>query len=188
MPHLHKTPIKDLTGQLQSTAQNSLAIGQDVTFFQVFGSNPALYDWYIQRFYEELFYAKHIDIQLKELLRIKLSSLHGCQFCNQGNRLKALEAGITKEQLNNLHKLGSACFSEKEKAILKLAEEMALTKPTGVMDKSLYTDLSQCFSDGELLELGMIMGILSGIAKFLFVFDLVEKEVNCPFHQQGNNE
>ena len=46
-------------------------------------------------------------------------------------------------------------------------------------------DLKQHFPDGELLELGMTMVVLSGMAKFLFAFDLVEKEAYCAFGAPG---
>jgi hypothetical protein len=58
---------------------------------------------------------------------------------------------------------------------------MALTNPQGRLDSILYGRLQEHFSDGELYELGMIMAVLCGMAKFLFVFDLVEKAPNCPF-------
>jgi hypothetical protein len=45
----------------------------------------------------------------------------------------------------------------------------------------LYKKLKLDFSDGELYELGMIMAVLIGVAKFTFVFDLVEKEDYCQF-------
>ena len=41
--------------------------------------------------------------------------------------------------------------------------------------------LKSDFNDGELYELGMIMAVLIGVAKFTFVFDLVEKEDYCQF-------
>ena len=41
--------------------------------------------------------------------------------------------------------------------------------------------LSEHFDDAQIIELGMVGAFLSGMAKFLFVFDLVEKEADCPF-------
>ena len=60
---------------------------------------------------------------------------------------------------------------------------MLLTNPDGALSRSLYDDLNKHFSDGEILELGMIMAVLAGMAKFLFAFDLVEKEEYCPFNR-----
>ncbi len=58
---------------------------------------------------------------------------------------------------------------------------MVLTNPDGRLTEPLYERLAEHFSDGELYELGMIMAVLCGMAKFLFAFDLVEKEDYCPF-------
>ena len=55
-----------------------------------------------------------------------------------------------------------------------------------MLTQSLYGDLRQHFSDGELLELGLVMAVLSGMAKFLFAFDLVEKEDYCVLGTHGN--
>ena len=39
----------------------------------------------------------------------------------------------------------------------------------------------------QIVELGMIGGILTGVAKFLFAFDLVEREDRCPFPKRDQN-
>lgn len=41
--------------------------------------------------------------------------------------------------------------------------------------------LRRHFSDAELVELGVIMAVLCGMAKMIFAYDLVEKEDYCPF-------
>ena len=51
----------------------------------------------------------------------------------------------------------------------------------GQLTPALYADLSVHFDDGEIFELGMVAAVLTGIAKMLFVYDLVEREAHCPF-------
>jgi len=152
------------------------------------GHNPDLYRWYINRFYKELFYSTRLDSKIKELLRIKLSWLHGCKFCNQGNRVEAKMAGITDAQIDHLDDYANGPFSDQEKSILQLADVMALQNPSGTLTSELYQSLQLHFTDGEVLELGMIMALLSGVAKFIFAFDLVEKEEYCPFLIKDSNE
>ena len=72
-------------------------------------------------------------------------------------------------------------FSEREKSALMLADQMVLINEKGSISSDLYSKLNAHFNDGEIYELGMIMAILVGVAKFTFVFDLVEKEDYCPF-------
>lgn len=174
-----------MDADLKSAYDQSIALRGDGTFFEVMGNNMDLYHWYIDRFYKELFYAKRIDQPIKELLRFRLSTIHGCKFCNQGNREEALSQGITPEQINHIHDYENGPFEEDQKAILRLADVMALDNPNGTLTASLYAQLNKYFSPGAILELGMIMGILSGVAKFIFAYDLVEKEDYCPFIQSG---
>ena len=74
------------------------------------------------------------------------------------------------------------CFDEKDKSILALADQIVITNMNGNLDKNLYSKLKKFYSDAEIFELGVAAGILTGMAKFLFVYDLVEKEDNCPIN------
>lgn len=184
-PHLRKVSLEKLPPKLQEARDRSMDLRGDATFFEVFGNHPDLYDWYVDRFYQELFYADRIEQKIKELLRFKLSRLHGCKFCNQGNRLEALAAGLTEEQIESFDDFENGPFSDKEKSVLRLADQMALTNSDGQLNKENYRELKQYFDDAAILELGMIMGVLVGIAKFIFVFDLVEKEDYCQISNPG---
>lgn len=181
-PHLKKVNVSDLPPNLQEARARSIELRGNGTFFEVFGNNPELYNWYIERFYKELFYSERIDQKIKELVRFRLSTLHGCKFCNQGNRKEALAAGISKEQIDTITDYQNGPFTAREKAVLALADEIALTNTNGVLTEEKYIALKAHFDDGAILELGMLMSLLSGVAKFIFAFDLVEKEDNCPFH------
>jgi hypothetical protein len=57
---------------------------------------------------------------------------------------------------------------------------MALQKMDGHLDGERYGDLRRWFSDAEIFELGVTMAVLTGMAKFLFVADLVPTEASCP--------
>ncbi len=105
---------------------------------------------------------------------------HGCAFCNKGNVEAARRAGVSNTQLDAIMKEESDAFSVKESAVLRLAAEMALPNMEGQLTPALYADLSTHFDDGEIFELGMVAAVLTGIAKFLFVYDLVEREAHCP--------
>ena len=177
---LKRTHRDDLTEDLRAAWRKSMEIRGDATFFEVFGNNPELYDWYVNSFYKEVFYGGKVARRIKELIRLRLSLVHGCRFCNQGNRLDAMESGLTDDEINELSDYENGSFTAREKAALRLADQMLLTNPDGALSQSLYTDLRNHFNDGEILELGLIMGVLAGMAKFLFAFDLVEKEPYCP--------
>ena len=187
-PFLKRIRQDGLPENLRKARQKSMELRGDATFFEVFGNNPGLYDWYTDRFYGEVFHGGTVPRRIKELVRLRLSTIHGCRFCNQGNRRDALAAGLTETEIEGLSDYENASFSAPEKAALRLADQMLLTNPDGELSKALYGDLKQYFTDGELLELGMTMAVLSGMAKFRFAFDLVEKEEYCSFGAQGKTD
>ncbi len=183
-PLLHRTPRDELPADMQAAHDQSLALRGDAAFFEVFGNHPELYRWYTQRFYGDVFRGGIVDRRIKELVRLRLSTTHGCRFCNQGNRADALAAGLSERDLVELRDYENAAYSDAEKAALRLADQMALTTANGELSPALYDDLKTHFSDAEILELGLLLGVLAGMAKFLFAFDLVEKEPDCPFPAQ----
>ena len=90
---------------------------------------------------------------------------------------------MTDEQIDALpDRLDSDVFTDRERAVLKACDQMALTNLHGYVDSDLLGDLQAHFSDGEILELGMVMAVLCGFAKFLFCFDLADREDSCPIH------
>ena len=185
-PFLKRVPPDELPDRLRADWQKSMELRGDATFFEVFGNNPALYDWYTKQFYGEVFHGGAVPRRIKELVRLRLSTMHGCRFCNQGNRRDALAAGLTEAEIDGLADYENASFSAAEKAALRLADQMLLSNPNGVLSQSLYNDLQEHFTDAELLELGLTMAVLSGMARFLFAFDLVEKEDYCVFSAPEN--
>jgi len=152
----------------------------DATFFEIGANAPEVLNWYFDNFYGKLFYGGRVDTRTKELMRYRLSMTHGCAFCNKGNIEDARKAGITEIQLANIMDEGHTAFSNKDRAVINLANEMSLPNMNGQLTPTLYESLSNHFDDGEIFELGLVAGILAGAAKFLFVFDLVEREANCP--------
>ena len=182
-PALPLLSEQDLPDALRDAFQHSMQLRGDATFFAAFAHHPELYRWYTESFYGQVFNGGQVERPLKELLRLSLSLKNGCRFCNQGNRADALAAGFSEAQLAELEDWRqSEQFSEREKAALELAEQFPLQRMDGALDAELYARLARHFSPAQILELGLVLGILSGVARFLFIYDLVEKEDNCPFH------
>ena len=74
-------------------------------------------------------------------------------------------------------------FSPRDRAVLKLCEQMVLTNLHGYMTEEMHHELAAHFTDGEIFELGVTMAVLCGFAKFLFCFDLADRETTCPIHR-----
>lgn len=156
----------------------------DATIIGVMAHQPEILRWYFGEFYDGLFYNQHpgmrVDVRSKELLRLKLSKQHGCQFCNRFNTVEALKAGITQEQVDVIFDLEAAAWDAKDRALLRMAEEMMLQNMDGQLTPALYRDLREHYDDGQIVELGFIAAVLTGVAKWIFTFDMVNREETCP--------
>ncbi len=179
--YLERVDRTGLPPAMQAAWDTSMARHGDATFIEVFGNAPHLYDWYYQHFYQTLFYSGRIDRRVVELVRLRLANIHGCAFCNRNDRIAALDAGIPDAEIDAIADYENGPFSEAEKASLALADVMVLTNQKGHVTKALYERLKGYFTEAQLVELGMIMAVLCGMAKFIFAYDLVEKEDSCPF-------
>ncbi len=172
----------EMPEHMQEIWDRSMLRRGEAHFIESSAHSPEIFNWYMQRFYQELFYAGKVAKQYKELGRLRLSLEHGCKTCNQGNRIDALEAGITEIQIEHLQNATLDHFSASELTVVHLAEEIALTNNKGKLNQALYNELREHFDEGQIFELGMVFGLLAGMAKFMFVFDIVVKEEYCPFH------
>ena len=63
--------------------------------------------------------------------------------------------------------------------MIDLAAQIELGNMDGVLSQELYARLRRHFDDAQILELGMIGAFLTGMAKFLFVFELVSRDAVC---------
>ncbi len=178
---LARVPRDRLPPALKEAWDRSQALHGDATFLEVFGNAPKVLDWYMNDFYAKLFYSGRLDRRIVELVRLRLANIHGCAFCNRSDRIAALDAGVPQAQIDTLSDYENGPFSDKEKAALALADVMVLTNPKGHVTKAIYGRARAHFSDGEMVELGVIMAVLCGMAKMIFAYDLVEKEDYCPF-------
>lgn len=179
-PLLSRVAPEELDETMGAARERALAQRGDATFIEVAANAPHMFDWYA-RFYSEVFYGGRVPVRFKELLRLRLSTLHGCAFCNRGNRVDAARAGLTESQLRAIDDPGASVWSDADRAVLEIAGRMSLLQPGATLDAPLYADLRRHFDDGQIFELGMTMAVLTGMAKFLFTFDLVEREDYCEF-------
>lgn len=174
-------PRESLSPELQQQWDRSVERRGEAKFVAAAAHAPEIFQWYSERFYGDLFYRGRVASRYKELGRLRLSTLHGCRSCNRGNRLDAIEAGISEAQINAIDDVAGGPFDDAERAVLKLAQVIAITAPDGRLDEPLYNELREHFDDAQIFEMGFVFGMLAGVAKFLFVYDIAEKEDYCPF-------
>jgi len=179
---LQRIPRENLSETARAAWDHLKMLTDEPTFVEVFSNAPDMLDFIMNDFYAKIFFGGKVDQKYKQLVRLRLSVIHGCRTCNKQNVPGSLEAGITQEQIDSIDDVDNGPFSEADKAVIKFAEQMALTNHEGKLDDALYTDLHAHFSDGEICELGTVMAVIGGFAKLAFVMDLVEREDYCPFN------
>ncbi len=176
-----RTPRDELPEKFHLAWDTLNKLTGEPAFVEVFASNPEMLEFVMNQFYMGVFFGGKVDQRYKQLVRLKLSLLHGCRTCNKQNVPGALAAGITQAQVDAMDDFESGPFTDAEKAVIAYADEVALTNTEGRMTPELFKRLRAHFSEADILELGVTMAIISGMAKLSFVLDVVEKEAYCPF-------
>jgi alkylhydroperoxidase family enzyme len=178
---LTRTPRAELDPKFHLAWDTLNRLTGEPAFVEAFAANPAMLEFVMSDFYARVFFGGNVPQRYKQLARLELSLLHGCRTCNKQNVPGALEAGITQAQVDAMLDFESGPFTEAEKAVLAYAREVSLTNADGRMSPDLFQRLRAHFSQADILELGVAMAVISGMAKLSFVLDLVEKESYCPF-------
>jgi len=78
-------------------------------------------------------------------------------------------------------------LSDREKAVLRLAEIIASDPHT--IDEKFTAELKKHFSDEQLLDLGVAVGLLNGLHRFLETFGILPESygegVSCEVPRKG---
>ncbi|QPH38250.1 carboxymuconolactone decarboxylase family protein [Pedobacter endophyticus] len=99
-----------------------------------------------------------VDAILLELIKMRASQINGCAFCLNMHATDALKMGETEQRLYLLNAWReTTLFTEKEKAILALTEEVTLIS-NHVADAT-YNQAASFFNEQELSQI--IMAIVT---------------------------
>ncbi len=71
-------PVEDLPATLQRRLDAARAVGGDMRFLEALTTAPHLATFYFDQFYHDIFYHGIAPVRTKELVRLRLSNLHGC--------------------------------------------------------------------------------------------------------------
>jgi alkylhydroperoxidase family enzyme len=82
----------------------------------------------------------------------------------------ARQAGLTEEKIASLHDEGSALFSARERIALRFAELMAVDHLK--IDDALFAELRRHFTEAEIVELGVSIGLFLGLGRFNAVLQI----------------
>ena len=87
-------------------------------FFEAFANHPDLFPLVRQRILWSRVSRWSRRSTLQRASTPRLSTLHGCRFCNQGNRADASAAGFSDEEIDAITDMSSDVFQGADKAVL----------------------------------------------------------------------
>lgn len=101
-------------------------------------------------------YLSKVDISksLKELIKIRASQINGCAYCIDMHTKDALKNGETNQRifLLNAWRETGAIFTDEEKAVLSIAEEVTLIHHQGLTDET-YSNALNYFSENQIAQI-----------------------------------
>ncbi len=93
-----------------------------------------------------------LDATLQELIRIRVSQINGCGYCLNSHTKDALKIGETTQRLFAVGTWWETpFFTEEERAVLKLAEEVTNISNGGVSDEA-YNDALNILGEKKLAQ------------------------------------
>jgi len=153
----------------------------DATFVEIFAKAPELLNFVMGDFYQNLFFDGRVDEKYMQLARLRLSMNHGCRTCNSQNIPSVAAIGYSDEQIDALWAGDYGGFPEDEQVVMELADEIALNNRAGELTPELFDRLRKHFSEEEVLNLSLALGVIVGLVKMSFTLGLVQKEPYCEF-------
>ena len=151
-----RTPREQLPPQIAPAWDMLNKLTGEPTFIEVFAQAPHLLELIMNEFYMKVFFGGVVDQRHKQLVRLRLSIVHGCRTCNKQNVPGALEAGFSQRQVDALI-AGTAegtLFTAAELAVLEYADQMVLTNMHGSVSPELFARLRQHFDEAAILTAG----------------------------------
>lgn len=94
-----------------------------------------------------------LDKKLKELIKIRASQINKCAFCIDLHTKDAIKIGESERRIFALPAWKeSPLFSDEERVVLKLTEEVTEITKEGVSDKT-YETVREYFSENEVAQI-----------------------------------
>lgn len=178
-----RTPREALSPNIAPAWDMLNRLTGEPTFIEVFAQAPDVLNLVMNEFYVKIFFGGDVPQRYKQLARLRLSLVHGCLTCNKQNVPGAMEAGFSQAQVDALvaDHCSADLFTEADLAVIDYTDQMVLTNMNGEMSEELFQRLRHYFTEAQILELGVVMAIIGGMAKLSFLLNVVEKESYCPF-------
>lgn len=134
-------------------------------WYLTLGHDPEMAVGYA-RFWDLTHRGGRVEHTVKELMRIAISTLLGCEFCADQRSVRALEEGLDEEAARACAMPDFDHPDPRTRAALRYARALTLDGPANPVDwDPVYAELRQSFTDAEVVELGCFAAIAIGGVK-----------------------
>lgn len=97
--------------------------------------------------------ATELSIQLRELIKVRVSQINKCAFCIEMHTKDARKEGETEQRLYALSAWEeSPLFTDEEKAVLAMVEEITKIFEHGVSDRT-FQNIQNYFTDNQIAQI-----------------------------------
>lgn len=105
--------------------------------------------------------AAELPSSLRELIKIRASQINGCAYCIDMHTEDAIELGETPRRIFALSAWKeSPLFTEEERAVLQLTEEVTMISNHGVSDET-YDTVLKFYSENQLAQILMQIVVIN---------------------------
>lgn len=112
-----------------------------------------------------------IEPLTRELIKMRASQINGCAYCLNMHTTDTLKLGETAQRIFLLNAWQETnLFSDKEKAVLEFVEKVTLIADFD-LDEEVYENLSQYFSDKEIVDLTLYIATINAWNRLNIVFN-----------------
>ena len=121
----------------------------------------------------EAYLAKETTIEplTRELIKMRASQINGCAYCLNMHTKDTLKLGETAQRIFLLNAWQETnLFSDKEKAVLEFVEKVTLIADFD-LNEEVYENLSQYFSDKEIVDLTLYIATINAWNRLNIVFN-----------------
>lgn len=103
-----------------------------------------------------------ISKSLKELIKIRASQINGCAYCIDMHTTDALKNGETNQRIFLLSawRETHTIFTEEEKMVLTITEEVTLIHQDGLKDET-YEKAQKLFTDNQIAQIIMAVVVIN---------------------------
>ena len=172
MSRIPPVPSRELGAFFEARVERDEAEGRASTLNAVLAHRPDLFERYF-----DFFYPAHetgvLETRIKEIARLEIARLNGCQACLNARYASAREEGLDESRIAQLDlPEGERNLDERERLAVEFADRLAYDHQR--IDQPFMDELQAAFSPAEIVELGMMIGQYLGLGRLLVALGISE--------------